>query len=78
MTKTLTILAALFAVTVAGAVSPASADTIDKRQKQQAKSIKKGVGDQNIDVTFGGVTFKPEEWIYVDEDGVIVSATPLL
>jgi len=42
------------------------------------KSIKKGVGDQNIDVTFGGVTFKPEEWIYVDEDGVIVSATPLL
>jgi len=42
------------------------------------KSIKKGIGDQNIDVTFGGVTFKPEEWIYVDEDGVIVSATPLL
>jgi regulator of ribonuclease activity A len=42
------------------------------------KSIKKGVGDQNIAVTFGGVTFKPDEWIYVDEDGVIVSATPLL
>ncbi len=42
------------------------------------KSIKKGVGDQNIDVTFGGVTFKPEEWIYVDEDGVVVSTTPLM
>ncbi|GBG01026.1 putative 4-hydroxy-4-methyl-2-oxoglutarate aldolase [Azospira sp. I13] len=42
------------------------------------KSIKKGVGDQNIAVTFGGATFKPEEWIYVDEDGVIVSATALI
>lgn len=42
------------------------------------KSIKKGVGDQNIPVTFGGVTFHPDEWLYADEDGVIVSTTPLL
>ena len=41
------------------------------------KSIKKGVGDRNIDVTFGGVTFKPGEWIYADEDGVIVSSSAL-
>jgi regulator of ribonuclease activity A len=42
------------------------------------KSIKKGVGDRNIAVTFGGVTFNPGEWIYADDDGVLVSAKPLL
>ena len=41
------------------------------------KSIKKGVGDKNIAVTFGGVTFKPGEWIYADEDGVLVSSGKL-
>lgn len=42
------------------------------------KSIKKGVGDRNIAVTFGGVTFNPGEWLYADEDGVLVSAKPLV
>lgn len=37
------------------------------------KSIKKGVGDRDIAVTFGGVTFNPGEYLYADEDGVIVS-----
>ena len=41
------------------------------------KSVKKGAGDRNIDITFGGVTFKPGEWIYADEDGVVVSPTAL-
>ena len=42
------------------------------------KSIKKGAGDVDIPVTFGGVTFTPGQYIYADEDGVIVSETPLL
>ena len=42
------------------------------------KSIKKGVGDRNIAVTFGGVTFKPGEYLYADDDGVLVSSTALL
>jgi regulator of ribonuclease activity A len=42
------------------------------------KSIKKGAGDKNIAVTFGGVTFNPGEWLYADEDGVIVSAMALI
>lgn len=42
------------------------------------KSVKKGAGDLDIPVTFGGVTFKPGQWIYADEDGVIVSDDPLL
>lgn len=41
------------------------------------KSIKKGAGDRDIAVTFGGVTFNPGEYIYADEDGVLVSSTSL-
>jgi regulator of ribonuclease activity A len=41
------------------------------------KSIKKGVGDRHLPVSFGGVTFTPGEFIYADEDGVIVSTKPL-
>lgn len=41
------------------------------------KSVKKGAGDRNIHVTFGGVTFKPDEWLYADEDGVIVASSAL-
>src|SRR5574343_1585520 len=42
------------------------------------KSLKKGVGDKNVAVTFGGVTFNPGEWLYADEDGVLVSGKPLV
>lgn len=42
------------------------------------KSIKKGVGDMDVPVTFGGVTFVPGHYVYGDEDGVIVSDVPLL
>jgi regulator of ribonuclease activity A len=41
------------------------------------KTVKKNVGDADIPVTFGGVTFVPGEWLYADEDGVILSAAPL-
>ena len=42
------------------------------------KSVKKGAGDLDIPVTFGGVTFVPGQYLYADEDGVIVSEAPLL
>ncbi|QRM19103.1 ribonuclease E activity regulator RraA [Dechloromonas sp. TW-R-39-2] len=42
------------------------------------KSIKKNVGDRDIAATFGGVTFNPGEWLYADEDGVLVSSKPLI
>ncbi|HMV05453.1 MAG TPA: ribonuclease E activity regulator RraA [Accumulibacter sp.] len=41
------------------------------------KSIKKGVGERNLALSFGGVVFRPDEWLYADADGVIVSATRL-
>ncbi|NMG65633.1 ribonuclease E activity regulator RraA [Azoarcus indigens] len=42
------------------------------------KSIKRNVGEVDIPVTFGGVTFAPGHYLYADEDGVIVSAEALL
>ena len=42
------------------------------------KTVKKNVGERDIPVSFGGVTFKPGEWLCADEDGVIVSTMPLI
>ena len=42
------------------------------------KSIKRGEGQRDLAVSFAGVTFTPGEYVYADEDGVIVSSTPLL
>ncbi len=41
------------------------------------KTDKKGVGELDIAVSFGGVTFNPGEYLYADNNGVIVSAEPL-
>ncbi len=41
------------------------------------KTDKRGIGDLNVAVTFGGVTFKPGEYVYADNNGIIVSAEPL-
>ena len=41
------------------------------------KTVKKNVGEANVPVSFGGVTFAPGEWLYADEDGVIVSTSAL-
>jgi regulator of ribonuclease activity A len=37
------------------------------------KSVKKGAGERDVPVTFAGVTFRPGEWLYADEDGILVS-----
>ena len=37
------------------------------------KSIKKNVGDVDINVSFMNVTFKPGDYIYADLDGIILS-----
>ncbi|MDE1167692.1 MAG: ribonuclease E activity regulator RraA [Pseudomonas sp.] len=41
------------------------------------KTEKRGVGELNVPVTFAGVTFKPGEFIYADNNGVIVSPSAL-
>ena len=42
-----------------------------------AKSSKQGEGAIDQPVEFGGVMFRPGEWIYCDEDGILVSPVPL-
>jgi regulator of ribonuclease activity A len=42
------------------------------------KSGKRGTGQENLPVTFAGVTFRPGEYLYADEDGMVVSAVKLL
>lgn len=41
------------------------------------KTEKRGLGDLNKAVTFGGVTFKPGEFIYADNNGIIISPSAL-
>ncbi|OFJ53999.1 ribonuclease E activity regulator RraA [Mycolicibacterium grossiae] len=40
------------------------------------KSTKTGEGDRDVAVTFGGVTFRPGEVLYADEDGIVVVERP--
>lgn len=41
------------------------------------KTEKRGEGQLNIPVTFGGVTFTPGEYVYADNNGVIISSQAL-
>ena len=41
------------------------------------KTEKRGLGDLNVPVTFGGVTFAPGNWVAADRNGVICAAAPL-
>lgn len=41
------------------------------------KTDKRGIGDIDVPVTFAGVTFRPGEFIYADNNGVIVSPIAL-
>jgi regulator of ribonuclease activity A len=38
-----------------------------------AKSEKKGAGKTDVELHFGGVRFRPGEWVYCDEDGILLT-----
>ncbi len=38
-----------------------------------AKSDKNGEGEVDVELHLGGICFRPGEWVYCDEDGVLVS-----
>jgi regulator of ribonuclease activity A len=42
------------------------------------KSIKRGAGTRDIALAFAQARFEPGHWLYADEDGIILSATPLI
>lgn len=41
------------------------------------KTDKKNVGETDVPVSFGGTSFRPGEWLYADNDGVLVSDSAL-
>ena len=42
------------------------------------KSVKKGLGENNVNISFMNTTFKPGEYIYADLDGIIISEKELV
>lgn len=42
------------------------------------KSVKRGVGERDLTVTFAGVRFQPGHWLYADADGILLSQHPLV
>ncbi|MFV8835990.1 ribonuclease E activity regulator RraA [Aquisalimonas sp. APHAB1-3] len=41
------------------------------------KSVKKGVGERDVSVTFAGITIRAGQYLYADEDGLIVAQEAL-
>ena len=41
------------------------------------KSVKKGIGERDIQVAFADITINPGDYIYADEDGVVISVEKL-
>ncbi|MBL8382523.1 MAG: ribonuclease E activity regulator RraA [Burkholderiales bacterium] len=41
------------------------------------RGAQRGDGTHNLPVAFGGVVFRPGEWLYADADGIVVSAARL-
>ena len=41
------------------------------------KSVKRGLGERDVPVTFAGETIRPGDWLYADRDGVVLAAGAL-
>ncbi len=41
------------------------------------KSVKKGVGERDVAVSFADVTINPDDYIYADEDGIVFTSEKL-
>jgi regulator of ribonuclease activity A len=70
------------AVVVHGAVRDADEiDSCDLAVRALAlhprRSVKRGVGERDVPVTFLGVSIRPGAWLYGDRDGVLVSSDRL-
>jgi regulator of ribonuclease activity A len=42
------------------------------------KTDKRGEGQRDLAVRFAGVTFRPGDWLYADEDGIVVARRQLI
>ncbi len=41
------------------------------------KSVKKGAGERDVELRFADVTIKPGDYLYADEDGVVVAESAI-
>ena len=41
------------------------------------RSVKRGLGERELTVSFGGTNFTPGEYLYADRDGILVSSREL-
>ncbi len=41
------------------------------------KSVRKGQGEHQVPISFGGVTIQPGHFVYADRNGIIISSQPL-
>jgi len=46
-------------------------------QLNPRRSARRGLGERDLTVRFGGVTIRPGDWIYADRDGWLVSSESL-
>ena len=42
------------------------------------KSVKKGTGQRDVEVTFAGVTFRPGHYVYADADGILLASEQIV
>jgi regulator of ribonuclease activity A len=42
------------------------------------RSVKRGEGQRDLAVEIQGIAVRPGDWLYADEDGIVISATSLL
>lgn len=42
-------------------------------QTHPLRSVKKGVGERDVPVTFAGISIRPGDYLYADEDGLVVA-----
>jgi regulator of ribonuclease activity A len=42
------------------------------------RSVKRGEGQRDLAIEIQGVAVRPGEWLYADQDGIVVSATSLI
>ena len=41
------------------------------------RSVKRNQGERDLAIEIQGVPVRPGDWLYADEDGIVVSAVPL-
>lgn len=50
---------------------------VQARATHPKKSLKRGEGQQDVAVHFAGIEFRPGEYLYADDDGIVVTSMPV-